>query len=119
MTSDKNISKLLFYDTSVGYSRYLAGRLPCDYYMKIIKKRFNLKKIDISEFDTLLYIINDEDDFFLFSKIHKNFPVNLKILIGTTSSDINIAQFKRIIPLDLALSKKELYSEITEKLKSA
>jgi len=119
MTKEKNITKLLFYDKSIGYSRYLEARLPNDYSLKTIKKQINLKKIDISEYDTLLYIINDADDFFLFTKIQNDLPINLKILMGATSPVItkNMSRFNQIIPLDLELSKKDLFNEITKKLK--
>ena len=119
MSKEKNIPKLLFYDKTIGYSRYLEGRLPIGYSVEIVKKQLNLKQIDISKFDILLYIINDADDFFLFSKIQNDLPTNLKILMGATSPEISkkMFRFDGIIPLDLELNKKDLFNEITKKIK--
>jgi hypothetical protein len=81
--------------------------------LKTIKKPFNLKKIDISEFDILVYIINDADDFFVFTKIKNDLPINLKILMGATCPEISksMSRFNQIIPLDLELNKKDLFNK--------
>ena len=113
-----NTSKIVIYDSSKGFSRFLKSKLEERYEVKIISSKNVLKKYETSEIGILFYIINDGVDAIMFKNLNYD---TKKVFLGVASKYLEdrIENYDHVITFDLELTKKDIFEQINKHLQIA
>ena len=107
--------KILVYDTSRVFSRFLKTKLDDSFELTVINSKREFKKQSVSAYDSVFFIANDVFDALLFANIYKD-TKPLFLGIAAKYLEDEFALYDGFIPLDLKLPKKELTAFINTHL---
>jgi endonuclease III-like uncharacterized protein len=108
-------NKILVYDTSRGFSRFIKSKLESQFEVEVINNKKDIKKYNITDFKTIFFIVNDVLDSLVFSSFYYDVST---VFLGITIKNLEnrFENYDNIISINLDLTKKELLQYINNQL---
>lgn len=112
-----DMRKIVVYDTSRGFSRFIKTKLGGQYDVTVINSKLGLKKYKITSYCTVFYIVNDPIDVLQFENIYENAEM-VFLGIAVKNLEKRFVKYTTVIPIDLNLAKKDLMDYILLQLQT-
>ncbi|MFM2213209.1 MAG: hypothetical protein RL427_472 [Bacteroidota bacterium] len=111
-------SKLIVYDTSRGFSRFIKSKFEEQFEVIVISSPQEIRKYKTDDLGVLLFIVNDGVDAILFSNIFYN---TKHVFLGIAAKHLEdrFLNYKNVKQIDLELPKKELFLYLNQHLQTA
>jgi len=112
--------KILVFDSSVGYAKYFEKIYSSKYEVASAFDFNDMRKLDLFNYDSIIFIINEIEELKLFSKIHSSYK-GIRLFLGVTQNKIaaNVYEMnlQNIHNINFELNKTDMVDYINSKLK--
>lgn len=110
-------SQIIVYDTSRGFSRFIKSKFDEQFDVTVISSPQEIKKYKSEDLGILLFIVNDGVDAILFSNMFYN---TKHVFLGIAAKNLEdrFVNYNNVIPIDLELTKKELFQYLNHHLQT-
>lgn len=111
--------KILVFDSSVGYAKYFEKIYSSKYEVASAFDFNDMRKLDLFNYDSIIFIINEIEELKLFSKIHSSYK-GIRLFLGITQNKIAASVYemnlKDIYNINIELNKTDMVDYINSKL---
>jgi hypothetical protein len=112
--------KILVFDSSIGYGKYFEKIYKSDYEIAAVFSFNELRKIDLFNYDSIIFIINEIEELRFFSKIHASYK-GIRLFLGITKNkiaeEVYNLNLNDIYNINIELNKTDIIQYINSKLK--
>lgn len=109
--------QIIVYDTSRGFSRFIKSKFDEQFDVTVISSPQEIKKYKSEDLGILLFIVNDGVDAILFSNMFYN-TKHVFLGIAAKYLEDRFVNYNNVIPIDLELTKKELFQYLNHHLQT-
>lgn len=109
--------KILIYDSSLGYGKYFQKVFKKEYQIETIEDNAQLKKTDLFDFDSVIFIANEPKEATLFSSLYATHK-EIKFFLGITQQQVK-KQFQYLHDIhyiNLEFNKMDIINFISKRL---